>query len=304
MSRSSGKVIAAAVAAAAITACGAGSARPVAGPAVAAVSHPGPVARAWRTGSVRSLVQSIAERVAAGAGATAGEAGQAVRYRAIQYSSVISNAGTPVAFTAFVTFTRSITVQPTSAARIHTTVDGPPRFPSAADRGRWQAAGRPPLTGGAGTTVSLPPGTYSFLAQGSTLTYKQAASLPASPTALAAQVTARLRAYAGPDPAAGLVLKQLAYLIATAPLSTAARSAAWRAIAAQPGLRRCGAGADPVGRHGLALCANVGDTETQILVNPGTCAILAIQERLLHQTPLYPFIPVSGLTSSNTFLTP
>jgi len=227
-----------------------------------------------------------------------------VQYRAIQYSSVISNAGTSEAFTAFVTFTRSITVWPTSAARIRTAVGGPPRFPSAAARGRWQAAGRPPLTGGAGTTVSLPRGTYSFLAQGRTLTYQQAASLPASPTALAAQVAAHLRAYAGPDPAAGLVLKQLAYLIATAPLSAAARSAAWHAIAALPGLRRCGEGADLVARHGLALCANTGDTEIQILVNPGACAILAIQERLLHQTSLYPFIPVGSLTSSNTFLMP
>src|SRR5215469_10338518 len=258
MGRSSGKVIAAAATAAAITACGASPVRPVAGPAIPAVSHPGAAARAWRTGSARSLAQSIAERVAAGAGATAGQAGQAVRYRAVQYSSVISNAGTSEAFTAFVTSTRSITVWPTSAARIRTGVDGPPRFPSAAARGRWQAAGRPPLTGGAGTTVSLPRGTYSFLAQGSTLTYQQAASLPASPTALAAQVAAHLRAYAGPDPAAGLVLKQLAYLIATAPLSAAARSAAWRAIAALPGLRRCGRGADLVARHGLALCANTG----------------------------------------------
>jgi hypothetical protein len=53
----------------------------------------------------------------------------------------------------------------------------------------------------------------------STLTYQQAAELPAERDSLAAVLAGHLSAYAGTHPPASLELKEIAYLIATAPLT-------------------------------------------------------------------------------------
>jgi hypothetical protein len=250
------------------------------------------------------VARAIAARWAA-AGAPASEINTPIEYRTIDYTATVFNPGVPSGFTAFIITRRTVLVTPASAATIDASNGAPPRFATPADQALWQAAGRPSLGQAAATgqTQTIPVGGYSFLPQGSTLTYRQAAALPAEPDRLAATILDHLRPYAGPHPPASLELKQLAYLIATAPLTDAARSAAWQALATLPGLAACQT------RPGLArpgvveLCVgSVGD-QTLVSVDLDTGAILAIADRLLRPSPMYPHVPIGTVVGSSTFLT-
>jgi hypothetical protein len=130
-----------------------------------------------------------------------------VRYRTIEYSAVIANAGTPDSFTAFVLVSRTMTIQ----------------LPSAAS------------------------------------------SLPGTPQGVLDQLMSQLRTFAGPHPP-----------------SKAARAAAWRVLAALPGLRLCGNGSDLAGRCGLGLCADSSGEPSR----------------------MYPMVPGGRMLSSATFLSP
>jgi hypothetical protein len=227
-----------------------------------------------------------------------------MRYRTFEYSAVIANLGTPDSFTAFVLVSRTITIQPSSAASIDTFADGPPTFTTPMDRARWKAAGSPSLTSAprGGQMLSLPTGQFSFIPQGRTLTYQQARLFPGTPQGVSAQLMSHLRAFAGPRPPTTLVLRQLGYLIAAAPLNAAARAAAWRVVAALPGLRLCGNGTDLAGRSGQGLCEDFSGEETEILIDTSTGSVLAVEEWLLRPSRMYPMVPSGGMVSSTTFL--
>ncbi len=138
--------------------------------------------------------------------------------------------------------------------------------------------------------------------QGSTLTYPQATALPAEPDRLAAAILDHLRPYAGTHPPASLELKELAYLIATAALTHAARSAAWQALASLPGLRTCQTRSGPARPHAIELCTDSPDDETLVCVDLDTGAILIIADRLLRPSPMYPHVPAGTIVGSSTFL--
>jgi len=252
--------------------------------------------------SARTFVGSIADQVAV-AGGAADVPGTPVRYHTIEYSTVVGNSGTPGAFTAFITVSRTIAVQTSSSASITTTDNGVLTFTTPSDRDRWVAAGRPALEPVSGQTVVIPPGQFSFIPQGATLTYQQAAALPGAVDALSTQVLAHLRPYAGPAPPPTLVLKLLGYLIAVAPTTAAARSAAWRVASSLPGLRLCGTGTDLSGRRGVGLCVDAGGEETEVLVSTQARSVLAVEERLLRQSLAYPSVPAGSLIASTTFIT-
>lgn len=257
--------------------------------------------------TAQTLAQSIAQRIAAATTTdtdTGGTAiGAAVRFRIIQSAAVIDDAGSPDSYTAFVTVTEIITVQPTSAADVEIVSATPPSFTTPNGRAHWQAAGSPRLapTVTRGPVELAPPGQFSFAPQGSTLTYQQARALPSTPQALTAQLRGDLQPYAGADPPSALILRQLGYLIANAPLTTATRAAAWRALAALPGLHLCGPGTDLAGRHGTGICADDGNDEVEVLVDTGTGAVLAEEDRILKQSPLYPTVPAGSLTEATAF---
>jgi hypothetical protein len=253
-------------------------------------------------GSAPTFAASIADQVAA-AGGRGDVPGTPVRYRTIEYSAAVGNVGIPAAFTAFVTVSRTITVQASSAASITTTDNGVLTFTTTSDRDRWIAAGRPALEPVSGQTVLVPPGQFSFIPQGSTLTYQQAAALPETADALSAQALSHLGPYAGPAPPATLVLRLLGYLIAVAPLTAATRSAAWRVVALLPGLRLCGSGTDLSGRRGFGLCVDAEGEETEVLVGTPAGSVLAVEERLLRQSTAYPTVPAGSLIASTTFIT-
>ena len=254
-------------------------------------------------GSAASVARRIATRWAA-AGASAHPRTTPIEYRTIDYTATVFSPGAPTGFTAFITTRRTTLVTPASAATIYVDNGARPRFATPTDQALWQAVGRPSLGQAAttGRTQIIPVGQFSFLPQGSTLTYRQAAALPATSARLAAVILDHLRPYAGTHPPASLVLKQLAYLIATAPVTDRGRSAAWQAVASLPGLRTCQTRSGRAHPRAINLCIASADDQTLVSVDLDTGAILAIADRLLRPTPLYPHVRAGTIVGSSMFL--
>lgn len=279
---------------AAIIGCGPGSATP-------SVS-PSPASRSLNLSSAQAFANSIANQAVPG-NRSGNAPGVPARYRSIEYAAAVANPGTPSGFTAFVTVSRTVTVYPSSAASIVTVQARPLTFPTRSDRERWMAAGSPALTpSDVNQTLHVPPGQFSFVLQGTPMTYLQASDLPGTASAFSAQLLGHLSPFAGTHPPATVMLKQLAYLISVAPLSVAARSAAWHVTASLPGLRLCGTGIDLSGRRGEGLCVDDAGQETEILINKTTGSILAIEELLKHPSPDYPTVSGGSLILSLTFI--
>lgn len=234
--------------------------------------------------------------------ATSGSPG-VVRFEDVSSHTIVQNAGSRDAFTLFATSIRYNLVSPDSSAMTEGRDLGPARFASSADAYRWKMTGRQPLPDRRTTTgyQASRAGQFSFMPQGTTFTYEQATNMPARPAAVIAVVRAHLRPYAGPHAPSDLVLKQLGFLLATAPLSRKAREATWMTLAGLPGARLCGAGTDLLGRHGEGICANVPADEIEILVKSSTAQVLAVMQRLPRPTPLFPNMRAGTVVDSDNF---
>jgi hypothetical protein len=290
-----------AVAGLALSGCASGALRGQAAPQPAGQVRS--VASAYpAAGSARGLADSIARHIVGGRDPSA-VSDAPVTFRDAEYDATITNAGSPGAFTVFATATQEFQVWPSSAAIISTVSAGAPGFPAPQERARWRAAGSPPLpaTAASGRPLSLPSGTFTFTPQGSTLSYRQARSMPASAPALYREVLARLRAYAGARPPGTLIARQLGFLLASAPLTQAARAAAWQALGSVPGLRLCGGGADLAGRRGRWLCVSAQGEETEVLVAPMADSLLTVVDRITRPSPLYPGVPAGSIVESDAF---
>ena len=301
-------LISIAVAGVLLSGCGAGpatnSAATGAGPASAAdpqLDGSGPQSAAK---SAVGVAQEIAARWAA-PGAPAAALGTPIEFRAIDYTAIVTDPGASDGYTAFVTTRRTTLVTPASAATINASNGASPRFATPADQAMWQSSGRPALAQApaTGRTQTVPTGQFTFLPQGSALTYQQATALPAEQGKLAAAIVEHLTPYSGPHPPASLELKQVAYLIATAPLSDAVRSAAWQVVASLPGLAICQNPSGPATPRAIDLCIDSAGDETLVSVNPDTGTILVITDRLMQTSRMYPHVAAGTVVGSSTFLT-
>jgi hypothetical protein len=286
-----------------LSGCGPGTATTGAGPASAAnprLHGTGPPQLV--PGSAAGVARAIAARWAAAGAPPA--LGTPIEFRTIDYTATVFNPGTPAGFTAFITTRHTTLVTPASAATIDASNGAPARFATPADKALWHAAGRPSLgqAPAAGQAQTVPAGQFSFLPQGSTLAYGQAAALPAEPDRLAATILDHLRPYAGSHPPAGLELKQLAYLIATAPLTNEVRATAWQVIASLPGLRICRNPPSQVSLGTIELCIDSAGDETLVNVNPDTGAIVTIADQLMQTSPAYPHVAGGTIVESSMFL--
>lgn len=289
-----------AVAGALLCGCGTGCAGP------ASAADPQLPAAASRQRVPRSgvgLARAIAARWSA-ANAPAPRLDIPIGFRTIDYNANIFNPGSPDGFTAFITTRRSTLVTTASAATIVVSNGGSVRFATPADQALWRAAGRPSegQAPAGGTTHTVPAGQYTFIPQGSNLSYGQAVTLPADPGRLATVLARHLSAYAGPHPAATLVLKEVAYLIATAPLTSKVRAAAWQVMASVPGLRICQAPPGKTGPGTIELCTDFAGDEILAGVKPDTGTIASIAERLTQTSSAYPHVGAGTIVGSSTFL--
>src|SRR5579875_3280334 len=150
-------------------------------PRLQATGPPYPVA-----GRAPAVARGLAARWAAAPWQEPG-ADTTIVFRAIDYSATVFGAGTTGGFTAFITTRRTVLVNATSAATIIGTNAASPRFATPADRLLWEKAGQPSLGQAppAGQRQAIAAGDYTFLPQGSTLTYRQARSLPGTAGGLA-----------------------------------------------------------------------------------------------------------------------
>jgi hypothetical protein len=298
------KLVSIAAVGALLCGCGAGPATIGAGPASTADPQlRGTALRQPAPGSAAGVAQAIAARWSA-PGAPALALNIPIEFWTIDYTATVFNPGNPQGFTAFIT-TRHLTLVTTASAATTVASNGAsPRFATPADQAMWGAAGRPSLgqAPDAGVTQSIAAGQYTFLPQGSSLTYRQAEDLPADRDSLASVLAGHLSAYAGPHPPANLELKEVAYLIATAPLTTKVRAAAWQVMASLPGLRICHNPPRQVSSGTIWLCIGSAGDEALVNVNPDTGAIVTIADRLMQTSPAYPHVAGGTIVGSSTFL--
>jgi hypothetical protein len=284
--------------------CGCGTGPAGAGPA--ATADPGLGKSAPREpvpGSAAGVAQQIAARWSASS-APPFARDVPIQFRTLDYTATVFSPGSPQGFTAFITTRRTTVVSTASAATIVASNGASARFATPSDRAMWQAAGRPSLGQAPATGVmqAIPAGQYTFIPQGRNLTYRQAAELPAERDSLTAALASHLSAYAGSHPPASLELKEVAYLIATAPLTDRVRAAAWQVMASIPGLSICQEPPGQAGPDTIGLCTDSSGDETLVSIDPKTGAIVTIADRLTQTSPAYPHVAAGTIVGSSTFL--
>ena len=157
-------------------------------------------------------------------------------------------------------------------------------FASAADKARWVAAGRPPLSSAAGFGPRGPAtSNYSMTTHwgvgGNQFSLAGIRALPSTAKALGktlanmwANEPDKQDAVGLPDPTYAEYIAAWADALLTAPSRPGTRAAIYRLLAEQPGLSSAPGVIDPVGRVGIAIGAGGGD---YLIIQPGTAELLA-----------------------------
>lgn len=218
--------------------------------------------------------------------------GDGVRLRIREISTAIYNAGGRDPFVVFDTETRSLRVSPASTAEVTIAISAPSRFASAHAKSNWRLSGRPAVLQREGHRQTGVIQQFSFLPKGG-LGYEAALNLPSSPAALTEAIEADT---AGPSTPAGL-LDTYARLLAMAPISPGTRSSLYADIASLAGTHLCGAEDRTVG-----VCTAANGEESAILFSLHTGKVLAIEQRLVGTSPLFPGIQSGATINSVTFL--
>lgn len=153
---------------------------------------------------------------------------------------------------------------------------GRPTFPTARDRARWIAAGRPPQsTRRTDTRVAGEPKPWYL--NDEAMSYRELLALPTDPTAL----RAHLRKAAGdsgfsPDAETVTLITDM---LRDNPVPSRLRAALFRAMALVPGVRFQGEMEDRLGRGGVGVSYDDEDGIRQLLIfDPDTSAVL--EERM------------------------
>jgi hypothetical protein len=157
-------------------------------------------------------------------------------------------------------------------------------FASAADRARWVAAGKPPLSSAAGfgpagtmtsnysITLHWGVGSYQFSVAGIRALPSTAKALSETLENMWAHEPDKEGAVGLPDPTYAEFVAAWADALLTAPSRPGTRAAIYRLLAEQPGLSITPGVTDPLGRVGVAIGAGGGD---YLIIQPGTAELLA-----------------------------
>lgn len=161
---------------------------------------------------------------------------------------------------------------------------GEPTFPGPRDRTRWEAAGRPDMSGTPGPDVMRIHGNAGITAGGSILTYEQLAALPSDGRAMYDRLI-ELAKDAGPSPD-GEAFVIIGDLLRSTPVPAKVRAGLYRAAAYIKGVRYAGAVTDPLGRRGLAIELSNPEGRNRLVFDPDTSELLA-EEEVLTKRVLY-----------------
>jgi hypothetical protein len=157
-------------------------------------------------------------------------------------------------------------------------------FASAADRARWVAAGKPPLSSAAGLGPSGPVtsndsmtthwgvGNYQFSLAGIRTLPTTANALGKTLRNMWAHEPDKEGAVGFPDPTYAQYLVAWADSLLTAPSLPGTRAAIYRLLAEEPGLSIVPGVTDPLGRVGVAIGDGGGD---YLIIQPSTAELLA-----------------------------
>lgn len=160
--------------------------------------------------------------------------------------------------------------------RVRTLARGERRFPTAADRRAWRAAGSPPSAVEMDVPLThdevKPPGrVFPFGARA--LTYEQLRALPTG----TGELERRIRAAAG-EPPRGATPDQMftvvGDLLRGAPIPSDLRAALYRVAARIPGIRFEGEIADATGRAGVGISHEDQGTRHTLIFDPATAELL------------------------------
>jgi RNA polymerase sigma-70 factor (ECF subfamily) len=201
-------------------------------------------------------------------------------------------------FTAMETSSHEIWITSDSSGRV-LRKDGPPRFFSAAERARWEAAGKPGF-GGAPLDVSdATPGSLSWGWE--VLGVRSAAEIPTDPGALARLVGE----HAGQtkNPLAYQEFQLITGILRFAPLSGAQTAAFYEVLAALPGIELVGATTDPLGRAGTAFAVERGGPiREEIILDPRTGRLLGSRLTLIAPDAAYADAPIGTTVGYETIV--
>lgn len=173
----------------------------------------------------------------------------------------------------------------TGQARARTIVDEDVvfTFASAADKARWEAAGRPPLSTADGTRTTPATSNYTMTfywgVGRAQLSLAQVLRLPATANALDktlrklwSQEPDKTGAVGFPNPTYGQYLVQWAASLLPGPARPGTKAAIYQLLAGQPGLSIVKGVTDPAGRTGIAVGDGGGD---YLVIQQGTGTLLA-----------------------------
>jgi hypothetical protein len=157
-------------------------------------------------------------------------------------------------------------------------------FASAADKARWVAAGKPPLSTAAGfgvtrtvtsdysMTVHWGVGSYQLSLAGIQRLPSTAKLLGKTLGRMWVHEPDKAGAVGFPDPSFGQYLVQWADVLLTAPSRPGTRAAIYQLLAEEPGLSIVPGVTDPLGRVGVAIGDGGGD---YLIIQPSTAKLLA-----------------------------
>jgi len=231
-----------------------------------------------------------------------------IEFVAVEKFASVFNPFTNGAFTVFDTIKRSAVVNDDSSATIDIARDGSVEFTTSDDRAAWIRDKRPDVWGvpSEGTSESFSPGNYDLIPKGSTLTFKDAISLPQS----VSQVSKSLWKYVRPRGSSSATISQYvtvladnySFLLAAAPLTQGTRIAIWQAITTLPGLHFCGTGKDLLGRPGNLICVAGSGDETEILVDMKSLSVLGVKDILTSASQAYPEVAAGSVIDDWAFI--
>lgn len=255
-------------------------------------------------GLARVGAQSLLARAVAAARPHAQPAGSraADQFQDIQYAAGIYNAGSRRPFVVFWTTRYAVTVWPSSSAQVTKSSVAPAAFARPRDLNNWRASGSTvPLSRPADSVQRYKPSEFSLLPVGTTLTYQEARDLPGSPSAMRDAVARHLGPPSGASPPAPLLLQVYGFLLATAPISPAARRALFADIASLPGLRTCGIETDLLHRRAPTVCATDSRFETDLLIDTGTGSVLGVEQRVRQRSVAFAGLSPRSVIQFDTF---
>jgi hypothetical protein len=209
------------------------------------------------------------------------------------------SSGTSATFVALQTSSHEIWIADDSSGRI-VRKDGPPQFFSAAERARWEAAGKPGFGPSGGIDSTDPtPGALSFGWE--SLGVHSRDEIPTDPTALATLVERGAQGTKNPLPYEEFQV--IEEVLRFAPLSGAQTAAFYQVLATLPGIQLVGPAKDALGRPGTSFAVDRGDpTRDELILDPQTGRLLGSRTTLTRPDSAYPGAPAGTVLGYETIV--